>query len=392
MRVCAAIMAIIVFTLTMGFGLVTLYSVADFDRFINQCMFFGFSLIPAIVVCFVNPSYWVEKRWRRVALIALIIVGLLCVHIPGLGKTELKGGIRWINFRCIGMPWLSFQPSEAVKVAVVILLSWWMSDPARKTGNRRELVTKPMIGLGVVIGGLLLQKDLGSCIMVTAVVVPMMLIGGARIRHLILWCLPAVLCLSFYMASSPARLGRFTTWWKVNITSTARNEEGEETVKEYHPHIAQSRLALKKGKLTGDGLGSSIYKKEYVPEYETDFILAMIGEEMGFIGIAGVLSLYLMFFMLGCAAAANASDLFMAFSAFGLTLHICLSAGVNAAMITGIIPTKGLALPFVSYGGSCLLFSITAAAFVVSICGRAKYRPRRKPNENFEGGGRLLSN
>jgi len=369
MKLLACFLALVVAALVVA-GFFTQASISSEARFVNQGVNFAIALVVAVPLAFVPPSY-LTRKWVLAVLVLAIVAGLAVVHIPGLTKGAINGAGRWIYIAIAGRK-ISFQPSEVVKVAYLLLLAWWMQGHARKRESYEYRVFWPIAALGLVSIGFLAQKDYGSVIMLALVSMPVMLIGGAKFYHLLPWGMLAAVLLAVLIAIDPARSGRIQSF--VNRDKVADNKSYQ---------VDQSRRALADGGVTGVGYGDSMFKHRYLPENHTDFVFAMIGEEWGFAGTTTCLALYLAFFCMGLVITARAPDLFSAFTAFGLTLHITLAAGVNTGMVAGMLPTKGLALPFISYGGSNLLCSLIAAGILISICWNCK--PRRRKQYEEEG-------
>ena len=365
MKLTAAFLALTVCALV-ALGLGTLASISSESRFVNQGMNLAIAMFCAVPVFYVFKSSVLTGKKATAALVTLLIVliliGLAIVHVPGLSRDIVKGAVRWIYVTIAGKRF-SFQPSEVVKVAFIVLLAWWMQGPARKRPSHLNRVFKPFAGLGFVAVGFYLQSDYGSIIMLSAVAVPVMLLGGAKFRHAIWYCVGAVALLAVLIATNPTRLSRIESFWNPEKATPAERYQ-----------IEQSHRALTSGGAFGVGYGDSIFKNDYLPENHTDFVFAMIGEEWGFAGSVSCLVLYMALLLLGLTITAYAPDLFSALISFGLTLQICLAAGVNIGMVAGMLPTKGLALPFISYGGSNLLCSIVSAVILISICLRCKRR------------------
>ena len=367
MKALAAFLALTVLTLALLGGSI-LASVSSIAILRQQGFSFSVALLAFGAILLIPHSFWTRKPVVA-AMAAVIIFGLAAVHIPGLSHAS-KGATRWIT---IGGRY--FQPSELVKITFILLLSWWMSGPAQRAASsiseykRRVLI--PIAALAFVAAGFLAQGDFGSVIMLSAAAVPLMLIGGARFHRLLLYGAVAVAVMGTLTMNNPERRSRVMAKLAPLIAKTAEAKNEAVSADDRH-HVNQSLLAFQAGGKTGRGIGESIYKHKYLPENHTDFVLAMVGEEWGFAGTSACIGLFFIIFLIGLAAAARAPDIYSSYLAFGLTLHICLSAAVNAAVVTDMVPTKGLALPFISAGGSNLLCSVIAAAFIISICWRSK--------------------
>ena len=363
MRVLAGFMALVVLMLTL-FGIITLASITTQTRLVTQASHGLVAALLASPVLLINPS-WILAPKHKIKLyivigllIALIIACLAVVHIPGIAAPPINGAKRWIRLPLAGRE-MSFQPSEVVKVAFILLMAWWMQGPARKIETYFRRVFVPCVAMGVVALGFLLQKDYGSIIMLSLVSLILMILGGAKLKHLVPYVAVALILLGAKIASDPARMSRLTSFRNPNIETKAAQ------------HAKIAKLALSAGGVYGVGFGKGDFKA-HLPENHTDSIFCMIGEEWGFVGTSTCLALFVAFLFMGLQVTRRAPDMFCALAAFGLTLHISLAAAVNTGMMSGLLPIKGLALPFISYGGSNLFCSIFAAFFLISICLRCK--------------------
>ncbi len=292
-----------------------------------------------------KPSL-IEKLAIPLLIISLIL--LLLVFIPGIGVSA-GGARRWIRL------WPStFQPSELVKMAMVIFLAKYISMPDYRTDSFISFI-KP-IGIMVIFQLIIiLQPDFGAVMSLTFLTIAMLFLSGTKIRYigiLLLAAIPVIIKL----AMEPYRFRRITSFlnpW----------EDPQKTGFQ----LIQSFIALGNGGITGVGLGSSKQKLSYLPESHTDFIFSIIGEEFGLIGATFVIVLFTFLFYRGIKIAASRKDLFTSYLVTGLSLMIALQALINFAVVTGMVPTKGLPLPFISYGGSSLLVNMAAIGMLLRL-------------------------
>lgn len=290
---------------------------------------------------------WLRRHLKL--LLGICFLLLIAVLLPGLGY-EVSGARRWFR-----LGFLSFQPSEAAQVIVIL----YMADVlARKQDRLRSFLqgfVPPMLILGTVVGLMLLQPDLGTSVALAAVVFTMLFVSGIEMIHLGPTLASTIPVVAILIASKPYRVRRilaFTNPWA-------------------DPHgagfqLIQSLVAVGTGGIFGLGLGQSRQKLFYLPAAHTDFIFAVISEELGLVGATAVLLLFLAFVWLGIKIALRASDLFAQLASLGLTCLIGLKALMNMAVATGLVPTKGLPLPFVSYGGSSLIFNIMIVGLLLN--------------------------
>ena len=392
MKAAGAILVLCTVAL-MGLGLVILTSVgnvqgarlfSDPNHFWTQQLAFGtIALAFGLLVACVPPAFWFD---RRVAILvaAAILVSLVAVHVPGLGY-RANGSTRWIR-----LPGLLLQPSEFIKIGAIVLSAWWLGAPNRRNDAFWEGFAVPVLGMGVVVAGFLSQPDLGSSIMLLAVNGLVLFLAGARWRHLAPAAVLGAVLVALFLAHDPVRMRRlspraqaFLRPLVVLVAGGARDGGGDApavAADDENYQLDRSLSALGAGGWRGRGLGNSIYKHSYLPENHTDFIFAMVGEELG---LAATLSCVLLFLAMAAAGfyvAWRAPDRRTMLLAAGMTLQICLSAAVNVGVVTGAAPTKGLALPFLSYGGSSIIASCATVGFLLAVAVRpGAPAPRREP-------------
>ena len=248
------------------------------------------------------------------------------------------------------------QPSEWCKIAVILATAHLIA----KKGDRIQMFLKGFVPVifvaGIFLVLILAQKDLGSAFVLGTVVFLMLFVAGTKMRYLlgsILAATPVLYFLIFSVSFRKRRILAFLDPWKYK--------------QDYGFQIIQSFVAFKSGGLSGVGLGESKQKLFYLPEAHTDFIFSVLGEEFGMIGVTVVALLFLFFIYRGVMIAKKTNDVFGMFLALGLTSLIGLQAFINFGVVMGILPTKGLALPFISYGGSSLVISMAAVGILLNI-------------------------
>jgi cell division protein FtsW len=250
---------------------------------------------------------------------------------------------------------MSVQPSEFAKLGMIVVLAAWMARVGRRSDRFREGFMLPVMGLGVVLALIILEPDFGTTLVTGAVGMAMLFVAGTRLSHLLV---AGALGLSGFILAvmrDPVRTMR--------ILAFVMPEQYPEVAR----HLAQSKIAFIRGGLFGVGLGNSIQKQFYLPEAHTDFILAIVGEELGFIATVVVAALFLGFVICGMVISFRAQDIFGRLLGFGITMMIALQAAINIGVVTGCLPTKGLPLPFISYGGSSLLVSVAGVCILLNI-------------------------
>ncbi|MBN1441233.1 MAG: putative lipid II flippase FtsW [Planctomycetes bacterium] len=288
------------------------------------------------------------RLYRRyyLAVLGSAAVLLVLVLIPQVGRT-VNHSRRWLP-----LGGLQFQPSELAKVAVVMLVAGFLSNrPERMRSFLRGFIPLCFAVLGVV-GLILLEPDLGTAVFVFALAVGLMLIAGMKIFYL--------------LASAGAFVPVLAIYLQNHWETVERRFQGLLDSEGVY-QIRHSLIALGSGGLDGVGLGASVQKLRYLPEAHTDFILAVIGEELGYLGCLGVILLFAVLVGSGAAIALRAKDRFGFLLASGITMSIGYQALVNIAVVTGSAPTKGMSLPLVTFGGSGLCMTLAQIGILVSV-------------------------
>lgn len=290
--------------------------------------------------------------WKRLSipLLACMAALLVMVLIPGLGVAA-KGARRWLRLGPI-----SVQPAEMVKLIAVMYLAAYLAKKEDRLTSFSSGLLPALIVIGALCGLVLLEPDLGTVVVIGLVTVALLYLGGARGAHLLalgLCAVPLVLALVLGSSYRRQRLLTFLAPWK------DASDAGFQ--------ITQSFLAFGSGGLFGVGLGEGKQKLFFLPEAHTDFVLALVGEELGLVGTGAIVLLFALFVVRGFQIASRARMPFGRYLGMGITLLIGIQALVNACVVTGLLPTKGLTLPLVSYGGSSLVVSLVAVGVLLNI-------------------------
>ncbi len=298
----------------------------------------------------VIPIAFLEQISRP--MLALSVLFLLLVLVPGLGHT-VNGSTRWIR-----LGFVNFQVVEAVKLMVIIYLAGYLARKAPRVQSRFFDTLKPLLFAGLLSALLLLQPDMGSAAVITAIVAGMVWLAGAAWRHIFvlgMLTLPAF----GWAAMEPYRLRRIVSFMDPWADPYASGFQ-----------LTQALIAVGRGELFGVGIGASIQKLFYLPEAHTDFIFAVLAEEFGLAGVIIVLLLFLLLvtriMVIGIMAHRNDRP-FAGFIAYGIGLWIGLQALVSVGVNLGVLPTKGLTLPLISSGGSSMLVTLVALGIVLRI-------------------------
>jgi len=290
--------------------------------------------------------------WRRYSKpLFFVSVGLLImVYMPGIGRSA-GGARRWLSLGGFG-----FQPSELAKLALIIYLSDILTRKQRWVQEFWKGLVPPLVIIGIMVGLILLQPDLGTSMSMAIVAFIILFIAGVKWQYLATLGLSALPFLFVFICSAPYRWNRIMVFlhpWK--------DPQGTGF------QIIQSYLALGSGGIWGVGLGNSRQKLFYLPAAHTDFIFSIIGEELGVLGSLAILILFALLLFLGVVICLRALDLFGHFLALGIVTTISLQTIINIGVVTGSLPTKGLPLPFISYGGSCMLVYLVAVGILLNI-------------------------
>ncbi|GAB6273156.1 MAG: putative lipid II flippase FtsW [Peptococcaceae bacterium] len=344
----------------LSIGIVMVFSAscyyAMFPPFNNPYYFFTRQLIYAGLGLFALFFFWRYynyqhlKKWSGCLLIAALIL-LTAVLIPGFGVEKL-GAQRWLK---IGS--FSFQPSELAKLCLVIFTAYGLSRYPEKVFNFWRGILPYLLILGLAAGLIMKQPDLGTTVTLAGTIFIMLFVAGARIKHLAALATLGIGAVALAIWQEPYRLKRFLAFL---------NPEKDPAGSGWH--ILNSLLSLGSGGLLGTGLGQGRHSKFlYLPIREADFIFAVIGEELGFIGACLVIFLFLIFFWRGFRIAITSPDPFGSLLAAGIVGGIALQTIINIGVVTSTFPITGITLPFISFGGTSLVFTLAGVGILLNI-------------------------
>jgi len=338
-------------------GVVMVYSASAIvaaDRFHDPYFFLKKQLFWALLgslamLAAVRVDY---RKLERFVLPALIVAGVLLalVLIPPIGQA-INGTRRWIRLGPV-----SFQPAELAKLTLVFYLATFLARNQERLDDWRRGLLPPLLVAGAFAGLVFAQPDLGNCLTLVALTFGLLYLAGSPVRYLGWALAPALplLVIAIYMA--PYRLRRITAFWDPWADPRGSGFQ-----------IIQSWLAFGNGGLLGQGIGASRQKLFYLPEAHTDFIFSVVGEELGFIGAAAFVALFSVLIWRGLRIGLRTSDPFGSYLALGITLLIATQTLVNLGVVTGLLPTKGLPLPFISFGGSALSMTMLSTGVLLNI-------------------------
>ncbi|MDA8172127.1 MAG: putative lipid II flippase FtsW [Nitrospiraceae bacterium] len=306
------------------------------------------TIILALVAGFAAYKARPDLLGKLSPLLLLGSMALLLLVFTRLGISA-GGARRWLRL------WPStFQPSELVKLSMVIFLAWYLSRDFFRPDNL-WLFILPVAVMAVFAGVIMKQPDFGGTLTLGFITIGMLFLAGARLRYLgglILFLLPAV----YHLAHKPYRWKRIISF--LNPWADARGEGFQ---------LAQSLIAFGRGGLGGVGLGKSMQKLSFLPEMHTDFIFSIIGEELGFFAAGAVVVAFCVLFLRSVRIANRMNERYNYLLAYGIALMIALPSIVNFCVVTGLLPTKGLPLPFISYGGSSLIVNFMAVGILLKL-------------------------
>lgn len=295
-------------------------------------------------------------RWRWLAIPAVLAstVLLVLVRVPGIGQ-EINGSWRWLRIGPV-----SLQPSEFAKFATLLWLAWWIQREQRRMGTFRHGFLYPGLVLGAGVVLILIEPDFGTAALLAMIGGAMLMCGGTSLRYLVPSAFIGIGLFILAVMQDAERMSRVMAF--LDPEKYERSDGWQ---------LLNALYGFVMGGSRGVGLGESLQKLSYLPEAHTDFIFAIVGEELGLGGTMGILALFLVVFATGLWISAKAPDLFGRMLAFGATVTIVLQALINISVVTGSSPTKGMSLPFISYGGSSLIVFLSLVGLLVNIARHA---------------------
>jgi len=341
--------ALMLLGLTIVMSASSTYSVFKFDSvfyLFNSHLFKVFLGIGAIILfAFIPYEYY--RRLSKPAIIVttiLLVVTLFFAH-------DIKGAGRWLNFGFI-----SIQPADIAKLVLIIHLAVLLEAKANIIDNYRHGFLYFFIWIIVISGLILLQPNISSGVMLIFISLTLIYVGGAKLKHILVSMLLSGLVIGAAAMIFPHSRSRIFTFVNSIINGGDLNFQ-----------VKQALYSLGSGGIFGVGIGSSMQSNLFLPEAYGDFIFAILGEELGLIGSVAVLLAYIVLLVSGILVAKKTKDTFGQLLAFGITISIVFYAFVNVAVTTGVLPTTGLPLPFISYGGTSLIFLCISVGILINI-------------------------
>lgn len=348
--------------LLLSLGIVMVFSASSvfaYSRYGDSFFFFKKQIVSAVIaiICMVLFTFIPYRFLQKICLPAMIIsiVSLAIVFIPGLGN-EAGGASRWLN-----LGFIKFQPSEFAKAVAVLYVADLYSKRRKKLVDLKGLITPMILVLGPMLLLIVRQKDLGTTITIALTVFVMMYFAGARLSHLFTLAVTGLGGTIMLIFSEGYRRARFLTFFNPWADPTGHGFQ-----------IVQGLIAIGSGGLFGKGLGMSRQKFFFLPNPHTDYIFAIISEELGLFISIGVVALFVALVFAGIRISLRAPDRFGMLLGGGIASLVGLQALINIGGVTGTIPLTGIPLPLVSYGGSSLILFMSGIGILLNLSGARK--------------------
>jgi cell division protein FtsW len=357
-RIVKLAVTILVFCVAalLALGMVMLYSSsmaqAGAHDLVRQLIWCALGLLSCLAAAALDYRWLKKIAWPMLAFVSLLLALVLDRHLGA----RINGSSRW--FIIMGM---SVQPSELAKLALVLVLAWYGEHFQRQMPTLKRGILLPGVFIGLVVGLIMIEPDFGNGLLLTAVSGIMLFVAGIRWRFFLPPLLLGILAVGLFLQHNQMRSERIYSWRHVEETKLGKGKQAYEAM-----------VALGSGGITGKGLGDSRQKLGFLPEQQSDFIFAIIGEELGLIATLLVIAAFVAIVYCGVYIAWNASDTFGLLLGVGITSLIGLQAFINIGVVSGALPNKGLPLPFISQGGSNLAILLTGIGLLLSIARKAR--------------------
>lgn len=360
-----ALLGVFIMLLLLGLVMISSASMSAADRahgdpfhfFWRQLLHLVFGSLAALLALRLPLQLWARLS---VALFGLGLLGLLLVLLPGIGR-EVNGSMRWMD-----VGGFSVQPSEFIKLFMILYVASYLARRGEEVRTAWRGFARPLVVLGVVVMLLLLEPDYGASVVLSVTIVGMLFLGGVPLGRFLVCALGMSALFGLVVLAAPYRLERISSFlhpWTDPFGSGFQ--------------LTQSLIAIGRGEWFGVGLGSSVQKLFYLPEAHTDFLFAVLAEELGFAGVLLVVSAFGFIVWRAFSIARRAERMaqpFAAYTAYGLGLLLGLQGFVNMGVNLGVLPTKGLTLPLMSYGGSSMLATCLAVGLLLRVDLEARRR------------------
>ena len=346
----------------LGIGLIAIYSSSSVlaDYKLHDSYFYlkrqAFFALAGLFLLIVAKNIPVEF-YRVMVYPALVISFLLLIIllIPGFGK-EVNGAHRWIEIGSFGI-----QPSELVKLSLAVYMAYSMSKKGTNMSSFSKGLLPHLLVVGTFMYMILIQPDLGTTVIIGSWLMILLFVAGLNLLHLLGMAIIACPMIIWLITHAEYRFNRLLAFLKP-----------WEHADNLGFQIIHSFYAFGSGGITGVGLGNSIQKHGYLPEPHTDFILSIIAEELGLVGIIVIVALFTILIVRGIKVSLDAPDLYSSYLALGITTLLGLQVVINMGVVMGLLPTKGLTLPFLSYGGSSLMVNLIGIGILMRISAQSR--------------------
>lgn len=343
----------------LALGMVMLFSAStgqpQAGYLVMQPIWCGIGLLACLLAASLDYRWLKKSPWIPWTLLVVSVVLLVLILVPGI-KTKTNGASRWLH---LGKRF-AMQPSELAKLALIIALAYYGERYQRKMPGFLHGIVVPGLMVGTVLGLVFMEPDVGTALLLGAVSSVMLVVAGIRWRYFLPPLCLVVVALGLFLWNNPMRSGRIYSWLHLEETKLDKGHQAY-----------QAMVALGSGGVGGVGLGDGRQKLGFVPEHHTDFILSVIGEELGLVATLLVLLAYMAIAICGVYIAYNARDSFGMLIASGITFLIGFQAIINIGVVTSALPNKGLSLPFISYGGSNLVVMLAGIGLLLNIARHA---------------------
>ncbi|HET7153652.1 MAG TPA: putative lipid II flippase FtsW [Candidatus Kapabacteria bacterium] len=358
-----SVLALLIFSVAFVYSASSAYADVKFHSSEYLFWLHGVRVLIGIAVIFVFARIDYRK-WKKLTKPALF-AAIACLMVVLVVGARIKGASRWIHIGPV-----NFQPSEFAKFALVFHLAALMAAKKETIKDFSKATVPVLIWIGTVAGLVAIQPNLSTALTIFFISAAMLFVGNINRIHLGLASLGGIVIAAGYAISAPYRMQRIQTF--LGTQSAEQTEFGQRAAYQ----VQQALIAFGNGGFWGVGPGQSHQRELFLPESYGDFIYSIIGEEYGYVGALAILACFALIAVRGVKIAKHAPDDFGKYVAFGITVTICLYAFFNAAVTCGLVPTTGLPMPFISYGGSSVLFTAAAVGVLLNISAHTGLHPK----------------
>ncbi|MGI8314017.1 putative lipid II flippase FtsW [Halobacillus mangrovi] len=344
---------VMIYSASMVYGPVR-FGVASDHFLMKQIQWFSIG-----IVLMIGASLVPYRHWQRLAKLSVLLMVTLLAGLFVFG-TEVNNAVSWYN-----LGFMNFQPAEFVKIGLIIYLSAVYAKKQKYIGDFTKAVVPPLILTSLILAMIVLQPDIGSAAIIGLIASVLIMTSGIHWKHILILVAVTVglILIGSTQMVTDERLERFSGAYQ---PFESPDQDGY--------HLIQSYVAIGTGGLLGEGIGQGVQKLGYLPEPHTDFIMAVIAEELGFIGVSITIGLMALIVLRGLYISSKCRDAFGALLAIGISSMIAIQAMINLGAMSGLLPITGVTLPFISYGGSSLLILMVAVGILNNIARTVKIK------------------